>query len=147
MPETLIIYGAMLLFGGIGVFFLVMWDLYARRYKNKYSLEVSARTVKVLGSRSNSPTIFYEAEMDGRTETFIESSGLGLPSYVPRVGDEVTLRVHPDPERIDSVGIDFKTRPFICVERAPATALFYGIMGMAFLGAAVLGTVMYTINV
>lgn len=144
--ELCIIYGALLLFGVIGILLLLQGWFFKRTFYKKYTLHAKAKVTDKSGSDMTKPVITYEAEVNDKAITLVERSGIGLPFYVPQVGDIVDVYIHPDPNKLVSLSVpqNTKTRTFVCEARALSMAKFYLGMGSVFAGMSLLGIVMFT---
>ncbi len=121
----------------IGILFIVRWHFYARGYKKKYTLAVTAWAAEPERTVFLVPLMVYEAEIDGVIVTLYEVPPIGSPALQLPPGEEVKLCIHPDPEKRKTVMFTEKTRPFVNELTAPFNSLFFKLMGMGFLLAAV----------
>lgn len=75
-------------------------------------------------------------------------SSIGVPFYVPKVGDVVDVYVHPDPNKVVSLSVpsDTKTRVWVCDKRALSMSKFHLGMGSVFAGTSFMGSIMVTLT-
>ncbi len=121
----------------IGILFIVRWRFYAKGYKDKYTITVTATVVEPERTAFFIPLMVYEADIDGMQETLYELPLIGAPSLQLPPGYEVKLYIHPDPEKRKNVMFIGKCRPFVNELTAPFNSLFFKLMGMGFLLAAI----------
>ena len=121
----------------IGILFIVRWRFYAKGYKDKYTITVTATVVEPELTAFFIPLMVYEADIDGMPETLYELPSIGAPSLQLPPGYKVKLYIHPDPEKRKTVMFTGKCRPFVNELTAPFNSLFFKLMGMGFLLAAI----------
>ena len=133
----IIIYGLPVLLIVTGILFIVRWHFYAGGYKDKYTAVVTAQVIEQKRTALFVPLIVYEANVNGIAETLLELPPIGAPALRLPPGTEVKLYIHPDPEKRKTVMFTGKCRPFVNELTAPFNSLFFKLMGMGFLLAAV----------
>ena len=121
----------------IGILFIVRWHFYARGYKKKYTLAVTARAAEPERMVFFVPLMVYEAEIDGVIETRYEVPPIGAPALKLPPGEEVKLCIHPDPEKRKTVLFTEESRPFVNELAAPFNSLFCKLMGLGFILTAI----------
>ncbi|MCR5728159.1 MAG: hypothetical protein K6G24_11920 [Lachnospiraceae bacterium] len=121
----------------IGILFIVRWRFYVKGYKNKYTVAVTAQVIELKRTALYIPLIVYEANVNGIAETLIELPPIGAPAMRLPTGSEVKLYVHPDPEKRKRVMFTEKSRPFVNELTAPFNGLFFKLMGLGFILAAI----------
>lgn len=146
--ECAMIYGFLLLITAIGVLFLLQFGFFSKGFYNKYTLHAKATVKSTLGSHIGTPVITYAAVIDGKEEILTEQSSIGAPFYIPALGEEVDVYIHPDPGKTVSLAYPPGTvsRVFGCEKRFKSLSKFYLGMGLAFAGAGLLGIVVFTVN-
>lgn len=117
----------------IGILFIIRWYFYAKGYKNKYTIEVTAKVVERKRTAFPVPLIVYEADVNGTTERLVELPPIGAPWMALPPGYEVKLFIHPDPEIRKKVLFTEETRPFVNELAVPFNNLFFKLMGIGFL--------------
>ncbi len=120
-----------------GILFIARWRFYAKEYKTRYTVEVTAKVVGIKRGVLGVPLMIYEADVDGMAETLAELPAVGAPAVRFNAGDEVKLYLHPDPERLKTVMFTERTRPFVNEVTAPFNSLFFKLMGIGFIAAAI----------
>ena len=120
----------------IGILFIVRWYFYAKGYKNKYTVEVTAQVIKLKRTALYVPIIVYEANVNGIAEILQELPPIGAPALRLPPGSEVKLYIHPDPEKRKRLMFTEKSRPFVNELSAPFNSLFFKLMGVSFILAA-----------
>ena len=133
----IIIYGLPVVLIVTGILFIVRWHFYAGGYKDKYTVEVTAQVIEQKRIALFVPLIVYEANVNGRAETLLELPPIGAPALRLPPGTEVKLCIHPDPEKRKSVMFTEKSRPFVNELTAPFNSLFFKLMGLSFILAAI----------
>ena len=149
LGELLIIYGFLTILVCIGVLFLLQAWFFRKGFMKKYTLHKKATVKKMTGGRSTGTSVVsYETEIDGEMITLVEQSSIGAPFYVPNLGDEVDVYIHPNPNKTVSLAIppDTVSRVFVCEKRALSMSKFYMGMGIAFAGVALFTIFMFTIT-
>ncbi|MCR5120774.1 MAG: hypothetical protein K6B44_14280 [Lachnospiraceae bacterium] len=131
------IYGLPVLLIIISILFIVRWRFYAGRYKNKYTVAVTAQVTEVKRAALFIPLIVYEANVNGKAEKLIELPPIGAPALRLPPGAEVKLYIHPDPEKRKRVMFTEKSRPFVNELTAPFNSLFFELLGLGFILAAI----------
>lgn len=119
-----------------GIFFIARWNFYARSYKKRYTVQVTAKVIGTKRGALGVPLTIYEADVDGISETLAEMPAIGAPAVRFNAGDEMKLYLHPDAERLKTVMFTERTRPFVNEQTASFNSLFFKLTGIGFIAAA-----------
>ena len=133
----IIIYGLPVLLIVTGILFIARWHFYAGGYKDIYTVAVTAQVIEQKRTVLYVPLIVYEANVNGIAETLLELPPICAPALRLPPGTEVKLYIHPDPEKRKSVMFTEKSRPFVNELTAPFNSLFFKLMGLSFILAAI----------